>query len=85
MATILVDTDVWSFVTSSNPKRGKPYKPYLDGHTTALSFVTVGEQYAGIIKKIAKGDWNASHLEKFGNNIVDKIKAGRYHWYGVTG
>lgn len=64
MATIMVDTDVYSYLTSSNPKRGTPYKPHLEGHNIALSFITVGEQYAGYRKKITKGDWTESHMEK---------------------
>jgi hypothetical protein len=28
------------------------YKPHLDGHTITLSFITVGEQYAGYMKQI---------------------------------
>lgn len=64
MATIMVDTDVYSYLTSSNPKRGMPYKPHLEGHNIALSFITVGEQYAGYRKKITKGDWPESHMER---------------------
>ena len=47
MATIMLDTDVYSYVTAHNPARGAPYKVHLTGHTVALSFITVGEQYAG--------------------------------------
>jgi predicted nucleic acid-binding protein len=64
MATILVDTDVYSYLTSSNPARAIPYKPHLEGHVIALSFITVGEQYAGYMKKIAKGEWTAAHLAR---------------------
>jgi predicted nucleic acid-binding protein len=64
MATVLVDTDVFSYLTSSNPKRAEPYKPHLEGHTIAISFITVGEQYAGYLKKIAKGEWTQTHLDK---------------------
>ena len=62
MASILVDTDVYSYVTSSNPARGAPYKVHLDGHEVALSFITVGELYAGYRKKINKGEWPASRM-----------------------
>jgi tRNA(fMet)-specific endonuclease VapC len=64
MGTIMLDTDVYSYVTSSNPKRGAPYKVHLEGHDIALSFITVGEQYAGYRKKISKGEWPESHMEK---------------------
>jgi tRNA(fMet)-specific endonuclease VapC len=64
MATVLVDTDVYSYITSTNPARGAPYLRHLVGHEIALSFVTVGEQYAGYLKAIAKGKWDASQLKK---------------------
>jgi tRNA(fMet)-specific endonuclease VapC len=32
--------------------------------TIALSFITVGEQYAGYLKMISAGRWNTSHLQK---------------------
>jgi tRNA(fMet)-specific endonuclease VapC len=64
MAIILVDTDVYSYLSSSNPTRGAPYRRHLDGHILALSFVTVGEQYAGYRKMISKGEWPESHIQK---------------------
>jgi tRNA(fMet)-specific endonuclease VapC len=64
MATVMLDTDVYSYLTSSNPARGAPYSVHLKGHVIALSFITVGEQYAGYRKKIAKGDWEESRIEK---------------------
>ncbi|MEP7353631.1 MAG: PIN domain-containing protein [Acidobacteriota bacterium] len=64
MTAILVDTDVYSYITSSNPKRGIPYKRHLDGHSLALSFITVGEQYAGYLKAIAKKKWPEMRLQK---------------------
>ena len=64
MAAIMVDTDVYSYITSGNPDRGVPYKKHLDGHTITLSFITVGEQYAGYKKKITKGEWPAVRIQK---------------------
>jgi predicted nucleic acid-binding protein len=64
MAAIMVDTDVYSYITASNPQRGLPYKQHLDGHTITLSFITVGEQYAGYIKKISQGAWPTVRLGK---------------------
>ena len=63
MAVILVDTDVYSSFRAVIPL-GRPYKRHLDGHHLALSFITVGEQYAGYIKKISKGEWPESHMQK---------------------
>lgn len=64
MAIILVDTDVFSYLSSSNAARGAPYRRHLDGHILALSFITVGEQYAGYRKMISKGEWPESHIQK---------------------
>jgi tRNA(fMet)-specific endonuclease VapC len=57
LSTLMVDTDVFSYITATNPRRGQPYKRHLDGQTIALSFVTAGELYAGYEKRIRKGDW----------------------------
>lgn len=64
MATIMIDTDVYSFIYSTNPTRGAPYRPHLQGQILALSFITVGEQYAGYRKKINKGEWPESSIDK---------------------
>ena len=64
MAVLMVDTDVYSYLTSSNPARGLPYRPHLQGHTSALCFITVGEQYAGYLKMISRGRWDQSRLHK---------------------
>jgi tRNA(fMet)-specific endonuclease VapC len=64
MAIMLVDTDVYSYLSSSNPARGAAYRRHLDGHILALSFITVGEQYAGYRKMIGKGVWPESHMQK---------------------
>ena len=45
-------------------KRGARYKPHLEGRTIVISFVTVGELYAGYRKKINKGDWAESSMAK---------------------
>ena len=69
MSAIMVDTDVYSYITSSNPARAIPYKPHLDGHTIALSFITVGEQYAGFTKQISLGRWPANRLDKLESDL----------------
>jgi predicted nucleic acid-binding protein len=40
------------------------YRPHLEGHVIALSFIAIGKQYAGYRKKINKGDWPESYIEK---------------------
>jgi tRNA(fMet)-specific endonuclease VapC len=64
MATRMLDTDVLSYIHSSNPNRATPYKQHLTGHVLAVSFITIGEQFAGYHKKIKRGEWNQQHLDK---------------------
>jgi tRNA(fMet)-specific endonuclease VapC len=64
MAILVVDTDVYSYLTSSNSQRAIPYKKHLDGNIITLSFITVGEQYAGYLKQIKNGAWPAVRLQK---------------------
>jgi tRNA(fMet)-specific endonuclease VapC len=65
MAILMVDTDVYSYITGPSQSRAAPYNAHLKGHTIALSFITVGEQYAGYLRKISRGDWSKAHLERF--------------------
>jgi tRNA(fMet)-specific endonuclease VapC len=44
MATVLVDTDVVSFLIKGD-SRSLAYAPLLQGHSLALSFMTVAELY----------------------------------------
>jgi tRNA(fMet)-specific endonuclease VapC len=62
MAVRIVDTDVYSYLHQQNPAMGLLYKPHLDGHTITLSFITVGEQYAGYEKQIVRKNWDVARL-----------------------
>jgi tRNA(fMet)-specific endonuclease VapC len=73
MAIIQLDTDVYSFITSSNPTRGEPYKRHLEGHHLAISFITVGEQYAGYRKKVNKGEWPESRMQKLETELKNVV------------
>jgi hypothetical protein len=64
MPVRLVDTDVYSYLHARNPTRGLLYKQHLDAHVITLSFITVGEQYAGYDKQILRGKWDSSHLSR---------------------
>ena len=64
MAVLMLDTDVFSYLCSRDQRRAVPYMPHLEGHTLVVSFATVGEQYAGYLKQIMRGTWNASHLAR---------------------
>jgi len=46
MEAVLLDTDVFSFLTKEGDTRRKLYEPHILGKTVALSFVTVGELFA---------------------------------------
>jgi predicted nucleic acid-binding protein len=70
MAVRIVDTDVYSYMHARNPTRALLYKPHLDGHVITLSFITVGEQYAGYGKQILSGKWDASHLSKLDARLL---------------
>lgn len=45
MDAVLLDTDVFSFLSKSRDSRGELYRPYVKGKTIALSFISVGELY----------------------------------------
>ena len=44
---ILLDTDVFSYLMEPGNPRGRPYLRHVEGRTTALSFITVGEVLFG--------------------------------------
>jgi len=44
---ILLDTDVFSYLMEPGDPRGRPYLRHVEGRTTALSFITVGELLFG--------------------------------------
>jgi predicted nucleic acid-binding protein len=65
----MLDTDVFSFLCSRDPRRALPYRRHLEGNTLVVSFVTVGEQYAGYRKQIIKGVWPAAGLAGLETNL----------------
>jgi tRNA(fMet)-specific endonuclease VapC len=62
MATVMVDTDVYSYLHNKNRSKIAPYAKHLQGNIIVLSFITVGEQYAGYLMAIRRGEWPASRL-----------------------
>src|SRR5580658_1230470 len=71
MATLMVDTDVYSYLHDKNKSKIAPYAKHLLGNVIALSFITVGEQYAGYLMQIRKGAWPPSRLQ----DLENKLKA----------
>jgi len=59
----MVDTDVYSYLHNKNRASIAPYAKHLNGHTIALAFITVGEQYAGYLRQITRGTWPSSRLQ----------------------
>lgn len=51
MDSVLLDTDVFSFLIREHDTRAELYRPHVSGKTIALSFVSVGELYV----------WTVSH------------------------
>jgi predicted nucleic acid-binding protein len=51
MDAVLLDTDVFSFLARTRDTRGDAYRPYVEGKTVAISFITVGEIYFGAGKR----------------------------------
>jgi predicted nucleic acid-binding protein len=67
MDTVLLDTDVFSFLARDHDTRGDAYRPYVRGKTVAISFITVGEIYFGADKK----GWSSKTLSTF----MERLKA----------
>lgn len=65
--SVLLDTDVYSYLTKTNDARGDPYRPHVRGKTVAVSFITVGEIYFGA----EKAGWSGRTLDAF----LERLKA----------
>lgn len=69
MESVLLDTDVFSYLLKKNDRRGDPYRAHVRGKTVAVSFVTVGELYFGAQKK-GWGQPKLSELETRLRSVV---------------
>ena len=49
--SVLLDTDVFSYLLKTGDRRGGLYQPHVQGKTIAVTFVTVGELLYGAAKK----------------------------------
>jgi tRNA(fMet)-specific endonuclease VapC len=58
MDAVLLDTDVFSFLSKHRDSRGELYRPYVKGKTIALSFISVGELYVWTIRR----KWSPSRI-----------------------
>jgi predicted nucleic acid-binding protein len=48
---VLLDTDVFSFLLKGKGDNADRYRRHVNGKTVAVSFITIGEIYAGLFKK----------------------------------
>lgn len=64
MDAVLLDTDVYSYLSKGDP-RGDAYRRHIKGKTAAISFVTVGELYYWAEKR----KWGAARLANFEESL----------------
>lgn len=68
MDAVLLDTNVFSYLLKPGDPRADLYRPHVTGKTPAVSFVTVGELYAGALrrswgqKKISELEYRLRHV-----------------------
>jgi tRNA(fMet)-specific endonuclease VapC len=55
---VLLDTDVFSYLMEPGDPRGLPYLRHVEGRTTALSFITIGELLFGAFHR----DWGERRI-----------------------
>lgn len=65
METVLLDTDVFSFLYKGD-SRGKEYQPDLIGKRLAISFITVAELYRWTIHR----KWAAKRIAALRNRLT---------------
>ncbi len=73
MDTILLDTDVFSFLLRQRPE-GKDvladlYRPHIEGRLVAISFVTVGELYYGAERR----KWGPNRIEALETKVKQTV------------
>ena len=57
---VLLDTDVYSYLTKQGDSRAAIYRPHVEGKTICVSFITVGEILYGARKK----KWSDARIER---------------------
>ncbi len=69
MDAVLLDTDVFSFLSKPRDSRGELYRPYVKGKTIALSFISVGELYVWTIRR----KWSPSRIAALERHLQDVV------------
>jgi tRNA(fMet)-specific endonuclease VapC len=49
MSMLILDTNIVSYLLKGN-RIAESYRPHLEGHTLAISFVTIGEMFEGAFR-----------------------------------
>lgn len=47
----MLDTDVFSYLLKGKGDNAERYRKHVIGRTVAISFITIGEIYSGLIKQ----------------------------------
>jgi predicted nucleic acid-binding protein len=69
MDAVLLDTDVFSFLSKARDSRGEFYRPYVKGKTVALSFISVGELYVWTVRR----KWSLSRIAALERHLQDIV------------
>ena len=64
MSTLVLDTNIVSYLMRGD-RLAEVYRPHLEGHAQAISFMTVGELYEGAYR----GAWGPRKLSKLRETI----------------
>jgi tRNA(fMet)-specific endonuclease VapC len=68
VSTLLLDTDVFSFLFKGHPLAGA-YRPRVSGHTLAISFMTVAELFQGAFRAA----WGAKQVDRLESWIASYV------------
>ena len=68
MSTLLLDTDVFSYLFKDHPL-ADPYQPHVKGHTLAISFMTVAELFQGAFR----AGWGTKQIERLESRIASYV------------
>jgi tRNA(fMet)-specific endonuclease VapC len=69
MDAVLLDTDVFSFLSKPKDSRGELYRPYVAGKMIALSFISVGELFVWTIQR----KWSPSRVAALERHLQDVV------------
>jgi tRNA(fMet)-specific endonuclease VapC len=68
MPTVLLDTNIVSYLMKARPEAAA-YRPLLEGHTLAISFMTVAELYEGAYRS----NWGQNKIEHLASILKNYV------------